>query len=186
MLFNIKLLTHIGKSVIGKLLTVVGQKNFRCTMFKYKFLKNGISYSCSLLIRYGLCNGLSGEMVNYHQYVLIVIIGGRQLHNQVSRYLSESSPWYLSHLQLILVSLHLLPLTQRATVYKGLNVLYHFRPVVISFDQGICFPYTEMAKMVMHLLEDSFDKGLWDDSGFIFLAIFPVYVVQQTCIIIPI
>ena len=40
--------------------------------------------------------------------------------------------------------------------------------------------------MVMHLLEDSFDKGLWDYSGYVFLAILPVYVVQQTCVIIPI
>ena len=38
----------------------------------------------------------------------------------------------------------------------------------------------------MHLLEDSFDKGLWDDSGFVLLAILHVYVVQQTCVIIPI
>ena len=36
----------------------------------------------------------------------------------------------------------------------------------------------------MHLLEDSFDKGPWDDSGFMCLAIFPVYVVQQNCAII--
>ena len=43
-----------------------------------------------------------------------------------------------------------------------------------------------MAKTVMHPLEDSFDKGLWDDSGFVFLAILPVDVVQQTCVIIPI
>ena len=61
----------------------------------------------------------------------------------------------------------------------SLNVFYHFRKVVVSFDQGIGFPYTKMAKMVMHLLEDSIDKDLWDDSGFIFLAIFPVYVVYS-------
>ena len=65
-----------------------------------------------------------------------------------------------------------------------LNVIYHFGPVVVSFDHGMGFPYTKMAKMVMHLLEDSFDKGLWDDSGFIFLAIFPVYVVQRPSVII--
>ena len=153
-------------------------------MFKYKFLKNGISYSCNLLAGYGLCNGPSSEMVNYHQYVFIVIVGGRQLHNQVSRYLEKSSPGYLSCLQLILVSLHLLLLTQGATVYMCLNAFYHFRPVVVSFDQGIGFPYAKIAKMVMHLLEDGFDKGLHDNSGFIFLAIFPVYVVQQTCVII--
>ena len=91
-------------------------------MFKYKFLENGISYSGGLLIGYGLCNGTSGEMVNHHQYVFIVILGGRQLHNQVSRYLSKSSSWYLSCVQLILVSLNLLPLTQGAAVYMGLNV----------------------------------------------------------------
>ena len=28
----------------------------------------------------------------------------------------------------------------------------------------------------MHLLEDGFDKGLWNDSSFILFAIFPVYV----------
>ena len=67
-----------------------------------------------------------------------------------------------------------------------LNVCYHFRPVVVSSDQGIGFPYSKMAKMVMHLLEDSFDKGLWDDSGFKFFTIFPVYVVQQTYVIIAI
>ena len=65
----------------------------------------------------------------------------------------------------------------------GLNVFYHFRPVVVSFDPGIGFSYTKMA---VHLLEDSFDKGLWDDSGFIFLATFPVNVVQQTFVVIPI
>ena len=146
MLFNIELLTHIGQSVIGELLTIVGEKNFRCTMFKYKFLENGVSYSGSLLIRYGLCNGPSGEMVNHHQYGFVVIIGGRQLHNRVSRYLSKSSPWYLSHLQLRLVSLHLLPLTHGATVYMGLNVFYHFRPVVVSFDQGIGFPIPKWPK----------------------------------------
>ena len=43
-----------------------------------------------------------------------------------------------------------------------------------------------MAKMVMPLLAASFDKGLWDNSGFVFPAILPVYVVQQTCVIIPI
>ena len=118
--------------------------------------------------------------------IFIVIVWGRQLHNQVSRYLCKSSPWYLSHLQLILVSLHLLPLAQGATAYMGLNVLYHLRPVVVSFDYGLGFPSTKMAKMIMHLLENSFDKGLWDDSGFIFLAILSVYVVQQTCVIIPI
>ena len=148
-------------------------------MFKYKFLKNGISYSCSLLIGYGLCNGPFSEMINHHQYVITVIVGGRQLHNQVSKYLSKCSPWYLSHLQLILVSLYLLPLTQGATVYMGLNVFYHFRPVVVYVDQGIGSPYTKMAKMVIHLLEDSFDKGLWDDSGFVFPAILPVYVVNK-------
>ena len=78
---------------------------------------------------------------------------------------------------MILVTLHLFPSAQRATVYMGLNVFYHFRPVVVPFDQGIGFPNTKMAKMVMHLLEDGFDKDFWDDSGFIFLAIFPVYVV---------
>ena len=35
-----------------------------------------------------------------------------------------------------------------------------------------------MAKMVMHLLEDRFNKGFWDDSGFVLLAILPVYVIQ--------
>ena len=113
-------------------------------------------------------------MVNNHQYVLIVIMGGRQLHNQVGRYLSKKSLWYLSHLQLILVSLHLLPLTQGTTVYMDQNVLYQFRPILVSFDQGIGFSYTKMAKMVMHLLENTFDKGLWDGSGFVFLAILPV------------
>ena len=68
----------------------------------------------------------------------------------------------------------------------GLNVFCHFQPVVMSFDQGIGFPYTKGAKMVMHLLEYSFDKGLQDDSGLIFPAIIPVYVVQQPCVIIPI
>ena len=135
---------------------------------------------------YGFCNGPPGEMVNHHQYVFIVIVGGRQFHNQVSRYLGKSCSWYLSCLQLILVSLHILPLTQGAAVYMDLNVFYHFGPIVESSDQGIGFPYTKMAKMVMHLLEDSFDKGLQDNSGFIFLAVFPVYVVQQTCVIIPI
>ena len=62
----------------------------------------------------------------------------------------------------------------------GLNVFYHFMPVVVPFDQEIGFPNTKMAKMVMHLLKDGFDKRLWDDSGFILFAIFPVYVVQQT------
>ena len=38
----------------------------------------------------------------------------------------------------------------------------------------------------MHLLKDTFDKGLWDDSGFVSLAILPIYVVQQTWVIIPI
>ena len=32
-------------------------------MFKDKFLENDISYSSSFLIRYGLCNGPSSEMV---------------------------------------------------------------------------------------------------------------------------
>ena len=36
------------------------------------------------------------------------------------------------------------------------------------------------------LTQDSLNKGLWDDSGFVFLAILSVYVVQQTCVIIPI
>ena len=145
-------------------------------MFKYKFLKNGVSYSGSLLIGYGLCNELPSEIVNHHQYVFVVIVTGWQLHNQVSRYLSKSSSCYLSCLQLILVSLHLLHLTQGADVYMGLNVFYHFGPVVVSFDQGIKFSLYQMAKMVMHLLEDSFDKGLWDNSGLIFLAILLVYV----------
>ena len=59
----------------------------------------------------------------------------------------------------------------------GLNVLYHFRPVVVSFDQGISFPDAEMTEVFMHLLEDGFYKGFRDDHGFIFLVIFPVYVV---------
>ena len=66
MLFNIELLTHIGQSVIGELLTIVGKKNFRCAMFKEKFLKDGVSYSCGLLVGYGLCNGSSGEMIHHH------------------------------------------------------------------------------------------------------------------------
>ena len=134
MLFNIELLTHTGQSVIGELLTIVRQKNVRCTMFKYKLLENGINYSCSLLTRYGLCSAPSSEMANHNQYVLFTIKRGRQLHNQVSRYLVKSSLWYLSCLQLILVSLYLLPSTQGAINYMGLNVLYHFRPVVIPFD----------------------------------------------------
>ena len=59
----------------------------------------------------------------------------------------------------------------------GLNLFYHFGPVVVSFDQEISFPYTKMAKMVMHLLGDGFDKGLGDDSGLICFSIFPVYVI---------
>ena len=76
----------------------------------------------------------------------------------------------------MLVNLHLLPLTQGAAVCMGLYAFYHFRAVVVSFDQGKGFPYTTIGKMVMHLQEDSFDKGLWDNNGFIFLASFPVYV----------
>ena len=77
MLINIELLTHISQSVIGELLTIVGKKNSGCTMFKYEFLENGTGYIGSLLIRYGLCNGPSSEMVNHHQYVPVVVVGGR-------------------------------------------------------------------------------------------------------------
>ena len=150
-------------------------------MFKYKFLKNGVSYSGSLLIGYGLSNGHPVRWSTISSMFLLFMVGGRQLHNQVSGYLGKSYPWYLSHLQLIPVSLHLFPFTQGAAICMGLNVFYHLRPVVVSFDQGIGFPYT---KMVMHLLDNSFDKGLLDDSGLLFLAIFPVYVVQQICVII--
>ena len=66
MLFSIELLTHIGQSVIGELLTIVGKKNFRCTMFKYKFLEDGVSYSHGLFVGYGLCNGPSSEMIHHH------------------------------------------------------------------------------------------------------------------------
>ena len=57
MLFNVELLTHIGQGIIGELLTIVRKKDFRCTMFKYKLLKDGISYSCGLFVGYGLCKG---------------------------------------------------------------------------------------------------------------------------------
>ena len=83
--------------------------------------------------------GQPSEMIHHHQYILVVA-GGRQFHNQVSRYLGKNSPWYLHGLQLILVSWHLLPLTQGTAVYMGLYVFYHFRPVVVSFDEGISFP----------------------------------------------
>ena len=59
----------------------------------------------------------------------------------------------------------------------GLYVFYHFRPVMVSFDQGISFPDAKMAKVFIHLLEESFYKGFRDDCGLILLAIFPVYVV---------
>ena len=66
-----------------------------------------------------------------------------------------------------------------------LYVFYHFGSIVISFDQRISLPNAKMPKVVMHLLEDSFNWGFRDDHGFVFLAILPVYVVQQTIIIIP-
>ena len=177
MLFNIELLTHVGQVVIGELLTTVRKKNFKCAMFKYKFLENGISYSCGLLIWYGLCNGPSGEMIHHHQYIPVVVVRGRSFHNQVSRYLGKSSPWYLHDLQLILVSMQLLLSTQGTAVYMGLYVLYHFRPVVVSFDQGISFLNAKMTEVFMHLLEDGFYEGFRDNCGFIFLAVFPVYVI---------
>ena len=96
----------------------------------------------------------------------------------------QSSPQYLCGLQLILVRLHVLPLTQGTVVYMGLYVFYHFRPVIVSSNQGISFPDAKMTKVFMHLLADGFYKGFRDDHGFIFLAIFPIYVVQQTCVII--
>ena len=77
MLFSIEPLTHVGQSVTGELLTFVRKKSFRCTLFKYKFLKDGVSYSCDLLIGYGLCNGLPSAMVNHHQYILDIAMGGR-------------------------------------------------------------------------------------------------------------
>ena len=66
-----------------------------------------------------------------------------------------------------------------------LYVSYHFEPVVVSFDQGISFPNAKMPEVVMHLPENTFYQGFRDNCSFVFLAILPVYVVQQT-IIIPI
>ena len=43
-----------------------------------------------------------------------------------------------------------------------------------------------MTKVIMHLLEDSFYQDFSDNHAFVFFAVLPVYVVQQTTIIIPI
>ena len=59
----------------------------------------------------------------------------------------------------------------------GLYVFYHFRPVIVSFDQGISFPDAKMTEVFMHLLDDGFIRVLGDGHGLIPLAIFPVYVV---------
>ena len=58
-----------------------------------------------------------------------------------------------------------------------LYVFYHIGPVVVSLDQGKSLPDSEITKVVMHLLEDGFYQGFRDDCVFIFLAIFPIYVV---------
>ena len=65
-------------------------------------------------------------------------------------------------------------------------MFYHFGPVVVSFDQDISFPNAKMTKVIMHLLEDSFYQDFSDNHAFVFFAVLPVYVVQQTTIIIPI
>ena len=59
----------------------------------------------------------------------------------------------------------------------ALYVFYHSGPVVVSLDQGISFPNSEVTKVVMHLLQDGFYQDFRDDSSFIFLAIFPIYVI---------
>ena len=61
-------------------------------------------------------------MVNHYQYVLFTVVGGRYLHNQVNRYLCESSSWYFCGLQLILVTLHLHPFTRGTAVYMAMYV----------------------------------------------------------------
>ena len=115
-----------------------------------------------------------------------MVVDGRLLHDQVNRYLCKSSSWYLHSLQLILVYLHLLPSAQGTAAYMALYVFYHFGPVVVSLDQGISFLNSKMTKVVMHLLKDGIYQGFKNNHGFILLAIFPIYVVQQPCVIIPI
>ena len=44
-----------------------------------------------------------------------------------------------------------------------MNVQVCFNQCCVSFHLS----YTKMVKKVMHLLEDSFDKGLWDAGGFL-------------------
>ena len=71
MLFNIKLLRHIGQSVIGELLTIVGKKDLRCAMLRYRFLEDGISYSCGPIVRYGLCNGDTSFFYIYKVFTMV-------------------------------------------------------------------------------------------------------------------